>query len=211
MRTAVHTRKIIDPSAGLKLTGAQGRHTFGVLSSADASPEGSRQRAFTVVREVMNFGRGRYAGLLVSDTEFGKDHNRVVGGDVAFKQGENSGECVILPQLGTLNARRPRPGCTGLLRLHHQALPSPPGEHYAPVPDGYRSSTRRCPRGCIISVAFLSLHPITMDQTHQPVVWVWAPRIATRGTEIFYRLLCSSLHALAICVSTMELAETYAD
>ena len=89
MRTAVHTRKIIDPSAGLKLTGAQGRHTFGVLSSADASPEGTRQRAFTVVREVMNFGRGRYAGLLVSDTEFGKDHNRVVGGDVAFKRGEN--------------------------------------------------------------------------------------------------------------------------
>ena len=89
MRTAVHTRKIIDPSAGLKLTGAAGRHTFGVLSSADAAPEGTRQRVFTVVREVMNFGRGRYVGLLVSDTEFGKDHNRVAGGDVAFKRGEN--------------------------------------------------------------------------------------------------------------------------
>ena len=69
MRTAVHTRKIIDPSAGLKLTGAQGRHTFGVLSSADAAPPGERQRAFTVGREVMNFGRGQYAGLLVSDTD----------------------------------------------------------------------------------------------------------------------------------------------
>ena len=89
MRTAVHTRKIIDPSAGLKLTGAAGRHTFGVLSSADASPDGERQRVFTVAREVMNFGRGRYVGLLMSDTEFGKDHNRVVGGDVAFKQGEH--------------------------------------------------------------------------------------------------------------------------
>jgi hypothetical protein len=89
MRTAVHTRKILDPSAGLKLTGAQGRHTFGVLSSTDAAPPGERQRAFTVVREVMNFGRGQYAGLLVSDTEYGNDHNRVVGGDVAFKQGEH--------------------------------------------------------------------------------------------------------------------------
>lgn len=89
MRTAVHTRKIIDPSAGLKLTGAAGRHTFGVLSSADASPEGDRQRVFTVMREVMNFGRGRYVGLLVSDTEFGRDHNRVVGGDVAFKKGDH--------------------------------------------------------------------------------------------------------------------------
>ena len=89
MRTAVHTRKIIDPSAGLKLTGAAGKHTFGVLSSADTSPDGERQRVFTVVREVMNFGRGRYIGLLVSDTEFGKDHNRVIGGDVAFKRGDH--------------------------------------------------------------------------------------------------------------------------
>ena len=89
MRTAVHTRTIIDPSAGLKLTGAAGRHTFGVLSSADASPSGKRQRVFTVAREVMNFGGGRYAGLLVSDTELGTDHNRVVGGDVAFKHGEH--------------------------------------------------------------------------------------------------------------------------
>ena len=79
MRTAVHTRQIIDPSAGLKLTGAAGRHTFGVLSSADADPEGTRQRVFTVAREVINFGRGQYAGLLLSDTEFGADHNRVAG------------------------------------------------------------------------------------------------------------------------------------
>jgi hypothetical protein len=89
MRTAVHTRTILDPDAGLKLTGASGRHTFGVLSSADASPDGTRQRVFTVAREIMNFGRGRYAGLLVSDTELGRDHNRVVGGDVAFKRGEH--------------------------------------------------------------------------------------------------------------------------
>jgi uncharacterized protein DUF5916/cellulose/xylan binding protein with CBM9 domain len=88
MRTAVHTRRIIDPSAGVKLTGAAGKHTFGVLSSADASPAGTRQRVFTVAREVMNFGRGQYAGLLLADTEFGVDHNRVAGGDVAFKKGD---------------------------------------------------------------------------------------------------------------------------
>jgi len=89
MRTAVHTRRIIDPSAGLKLTGAAGRHTFGVLSSADTSPAGTRQRVFTVAREVINFGKGQYAGLLLADTEFGADHNRVAGGDVAFKRGEH--------------------------------------------------------------------------------------------------------------------------
>jgi hypothetical protein len=89
MRTAVHTRRIIDPSAGIKLTGAAGRHTFGVLSSADVSPEGDRQRTFTVAREVMNIGKGQYAGLLLADTEFGIDHNRVAGGDLALTKGEH--------------------------------------------------------------------------------------------------------------------------
>ena len=89
LRTAVHTRRIIDPSAGMKLTGAAGRHTFGVLSSADASPAGSRQRIFTVAREVLNLGRGQYVGALLSDTEFGRDHNRVAGGDVSLKRGEH--------------------------------------------------------------------------------------------------------------------------
>lgn len=89
MRTAVHTRRIIDPSAGLKLTGTAGKHTFGLLSSADASPAGERQRVFTVGREVLNFGHGQYAGLLISDTEYGTEHNRVAGGDVAFRRGEH--------------------------------------------------------------------------------------------------------------------------
>jgi hypothetical protein len=89
MRTAVHTRRIIDPSAGLKLTGTAGRHSFGILSSADASPEGSRQRAFTIGREVMNVGQGQYVGLLVTDTRFREEHNRVIGGDFVLKKGNN--------------------------------------------------------------------------------------------------------------------------
>jgi hypothetical protein len=89
MRSAVHTRRIIDPSAGLKLTGTAGKHTFGVLSSADASPPGERQRVFTIGREVLNFGKGQYVGLLTTDTEFGTEHNRVAGGDVAFRRGEH--------------------------------------------------------------------------------------------------------------------------
>ena len=89
MRTAVHTRRIVDPTAGVKITGAAGKHTFGVLSSADASPDGGRQRFFAVAREVRNFGRGQYVGLLVTDTEYGADYNRVVGTDAAFKKGEH--------------------------------------------------------------------------------------------------------------------------
>jgi hypothetical protein len=89
MRTAVHTRRIIDPSVGVKLTGTAGKHTFGILSSADASPAGEKQRVFTVGREVLNFGHGQYVGLLISDTEYGAEHNRVAGGDVAFRRGEH--------------------------------------------------------------------------------------------------------------------------
>src|SRR5437867_9487322 len=39
MITAVHTRKIIDPAWGSKLTGTAGKFTFGVLNSSDASPQ----------------------------------------------------------------------------------------------------------------------------------------------------------------------------
>src|SRR5438132_8651236 len=87
MRTAVHTRRIIDPSAGLKLTGTAGRQSFAVLSSGDTSPAGTAQRVFNIGREVLNFGGGRYAGALVTDTEYRGEHNRVVGGDVALRKG----------------------------------------------------------------------------------------------------------------------------
>ena len=123
MRTAVHTRKIVDPSAGLKLTGASGRHTFGVLSSADASPDGERQRVFTVAREVMNFGRGRYVGLLMSDTEFGRDHNRVVGGDVAFKTRRTfSGQRIVSHLAARAHWTGHRDAATAARRLTTTAL-----------------------------------------------------------------------------------------
>jgi hypothetical protein len=87
MRTAVHTRTIIDPSAGLKLTGSSGQHTFGLLSSTDVAVEEGGRRYVTVGREVMNFGQGQYVGLLVTDSEYGTDYNRVIGGDAAVKRG----------------------------------------------------------------------------------------------------------------------------
>jgi hypothetical protein len=88
MRTAVHTRRIIDPSAGIKITGALGRHTFGVLSSPDTSPEGSEERYFTIGRHVLNVGQGEYFGVLATDTELAGEHNRVIGGDFALRHGQ---------------------------------------------------------------------------------------------------------------------------
>ena len=88
MRTAVHTRRIVDPSAGVKLTGTAGQQTFGLLSAADESAGDSPKR-YTVGRGVRSFGDGQYAGVLVSDTEFGADFNRVFAGDVALRHGEH--------------------------------------------------------------------------------------------------------------------------
>jgi hypothetical protein len=87
MRTAVHTRRIVEPSAGVKLTGTAGRQTFAVLSTADQSVS-DPQRFFTIGRALRNFGDGQYAGALITDTERSTEHNRVVGGDFALRHGD---------------------------------------------------------------------------------------------------------------------------
>jgi hypothetical protein len=195
MRTAVHTRKIIDPSAGLKLTGAAGRHTFGVLSSADAAPEGTRQRAFTVVREVMNFGRGRYAGLLVSDTEFGKDHNRVVGGDVAFKRGDHfQGNAAFLTSNSQTLDGQSSQGQGGQASYDYSTrrfTVAGQAEHYDP---GFRMDTAFINRVGLTrgwqyqALNFYPSHPrYRWIKRINPFVWVSGAEDRTqKGTEIFY-------------------------
>jgi hypothetical protein len=89
MRTAVHTRRIIDPSVGVKLTGTAGRQTFALLSSADAAVPGGRKKAYTIGRAIHNFGQGQYVGALATDTELGAEHNRVAGGDFLLRHGQS--------------------------------------------------------------------------------------------------------------------------
>jgi hypothetical protein len=88
MRTAVHTRRIVDPSAGVKLTGTAGRYTFATLTAPDASVGPDARRLFTIARGVRNFGEGQYVGVLVTDTEHDRDYNRVVAADFSLKHGE---------------------------------------------------------------------------------------------------------------------------
>jgi hypothetical protein len=87
MRTAVHTRRIVDPSAGVKLTGTEGRYTFATLMAPDESvPDG--RKMYTIGRGLRNFGEGQYVGVLVTDTEFQRDYNRVIAADIALKHGD---------------------------------------------------------------------------------------------------------------------------
>ena len=50
MRTAVHTRRIVDPNWGSKLTGTVGKTTFGVLNAQDDHPRGCRRSRRRVQR-----------------------------------------------------------------------------------------------------------------------------------------------------------------
>jgi hypothetical protein len=95
MRTAVHTRRIIDPNIGLKLTGTTGKMIFGFLSAADEAPDrviedvpneyAGKRKVFNIGRAMYNFGPSSYVGGLVTDTRFASGHNQVVGGDAVFR------------------------------------------------------------------------------------------------------------------------------
>src|SRR3989442_10576429 len=91
MRVGVHTRKIISPRWGSKLTGTAGKVTFGLLDASDKTPEdlGSRGAAiagknkiFTLGRATYSLGQSNYVGAIVTDTEHAGRFNRVAGGDL---------------------------------------------------------------------------------------------------------------------------------
>jgi hypothetical protein len=94
MRTAVHTRRIIDPSWGSNLTGTTGKLTFGLLNASDATPQdvgdrgeaiAGRSKLFSIGRATYSLGGSNYIGALVTDTEHTGRRNRVGGGDVSIK------------------------------------------------------------------------------------------------------------------------------
>ena len=106
MRTAVHTRRIVDPVWGLKTTGSAGKVNFGVLAAGDQAPgrqlEGEPnpflgdRRDFFVVRGQYSLGRSSYVGAIVTDTEFAGGHNRVAGADVSRRWGQHSASATVL-------------------------------------------------------------------------------------------------------------------
>jgi hypothetical protein len=112
MRTAVHTRRIVDPRWGMKTTGTAGRVGFGVLAAGDEAPgrpfegapnpfQGGRQD-FYIARTQLSLGRSSYVGGIVTDTEFASGHNRVGGADISLRFGAHSTSATLLAT-GTLS------------------------------------------------------------------------------------------------------------
>jgi len=100
MRTAVHTRNIVDPAWGGKVTGTAGRVTYATLFADDRAPglpgpdgpsetPGQRQ-FFGVARAVYGLRGSDYAGVLLTDTELGARHNRVAAADTSLRFGSHS-------------------------------------------------------------------------------------------------------------------------
>jgi hypothetical protein len=94
MQRAVHTRRIVDPIAGVKLTGSTGRFTFGTLTASDQAPGHAveaddptygRDRLVNVGRVQYSLRPSEYAGAIVTDTEFAGRSNRVAGADLSTR------------------------------------------------------------------------------------------------------------------------------
>jgi hypothetical protein len=92
MRRAVHTRRIVDPVFGSKITGTIGKTTFGVLNAMDdepaARPEGSGElanRMFTIARATYALRRSDYVGGLLTHTYSAGRQNTVAGGDLVVR------------------------------------------------------------------------------------------------------------------------------
>jgi len=94
-KTAVHTRRIVDPLWGVKLTGTVGKTSFGILSSGDewpglaweteTNPNEGKNAYFTIARGKHSLGQDNYIGGIYSGREFAGGYNRVGGADFGYR------------------------------------------------------------------------------------------------------------------------------
>ena len=66
MRSPVHTRRIVNPLWGTKVTGTAGPLSLGLLESLDESPEDDT--LFSIGRATYGLGGSNYVGAIFTDT-----------------------------------------------------------------------------------------------------------------------------------------------
>lgn len=99
LTTPVHTRRIVDPGWGAKVTGNAGKLSFGVLSAGDewpgqkwegeVNPDEGKQALFGIARGKYSLGKNNYIGFLYSGREFADGYNQVMGSDFVYRIGRN--------------------------------------------------------------------------------------------------------------------------
>jgi hypothetical protein len=99
MLYAVHTRKIVDPIFGAKLTGSLGRIAFGTLTAIDQGPGrtsdpddplNGKEKLFQIARAQMTLNPGSYAGVMTTITELAGRTNVTGGADLNYSKGNTS-------------------------------------------------------------------------------------------------------------------------
>lgn len=99
IQTTLHTRRIVDPLWGSKITGTVGRAAVGLLAASDEGPGYYREghlnpfegesADFLVGRGKLSLGGDDYIGGLFSRRALSDSLNSVVGGDAQFRFGGN--------------------------------------------------------------------------------------------------------------------------
>jgi hypothetical protein len=137
LQYAVHTRRIVDPIFGAKLTGNTGRVTFATLSAVDQQPgrsletddpldpDAGRERVFNIARAQYSLGPNNYAGAIVADTEFAGGHNRVIGSDLAYRLTKNQriSGFVLGSQSRAPHAAESTAGVAGVVSYAYNTMP----------------------------------------------------------------------------------------
>jgi hypothetical protein len=94
--TFIHTRTIVDPQFGAKLSGKVGKTTLGLLVANDEAPGRRDDRTDPAFGQKAQFviGRARYdlyrestTSIIFTDREFMHEHSRAIGGDGDFALG----------------------------------------------------------------------------------------------------------------------------
>jgi hypothetical protein len=184
MRTAVHTRRIVDPFWGGKATGTVGKVGFGVLAAGDDAPGRplagevnpflDDRQEFVIARAQYSLGRSRYVGGILTNTQFGFGHNRVAGTDASMKMGDHTASATFLATTTkTSDGRDTRSGRGGQMFYAYESKPFVflvQGEHYD--------------RGFQMDTAFLNQVGITQGWTYMapsfypdPKKYPWFKRI----------------------------------
>jgi hypothetical protein len=87
MRTAIHTRNIVAPLWGGKLSGETGKLAFGLLAVSDEWParENDKNATYFIGRMKYASKGDNYFGLIYSGRKWGDDYNHVVGCDFTYR------------------------------------------------------------------------------------------------------------------------------
>ncbi|MFC1552154.1 hypothetical protein ACFL6P_06255, partial [Candidatus Latescibacterota bacterium] len=92
MNTAVHTRKIVDPSWSAKVTGTEGKTSFGILAAEDAWKDPDRSLShmgdntrYVIARGKRSLNNSNYIGGIYAGHDFTSGYNHVTGIDGAYR------------------------------------------------------------------------------------------------------------------------------